>query len=123
MKDKILFVVGILFAALFIFSGANKLFDFVPPPTDEKTMKLFGAFMQIRWLMPLVAVAEIIGGILFAIPKTRALGSIVIFPVMVGIVITHIVDAPETLPMAIVLFAINIWVIYENREKYMPMIR
>jgi putative oxidoreductase len=123
MKSKILLVVSILFSALFIFSGANKLFNFVPPPTDENTLKLFGAFMQIKWLMPLVAVAEIIGGILFAIPKTRALGAIIILPVMVGIILTHIVDAPATLPMAIVLFAINVWVIYENREKYMPMIK
>jgi putative oxidoreductase len=123
MKSKILLVVSILFAALFIFSGANKLFNFVPPPDDEQTKKLFGALMQIRWLMPLVAVAEIFGAILFVIPKTRALGAIIIFPVMVGIVLTHIIDAPATLPMAIILFAINVWVIYANREKYMPMIK
>jgi putative oxidoreductase len=123
MKNKILLVVGILFGAMFIFSGANKLFNFAPPPDDPEMLKMFSNFMQIRWLMPLVAAAEIIGGVLFAIPKTRALGAIVIFPVLVGIVLTHIVDMPANLPVAIVLFAINIWVILENREKYLPMIR
>jgi putative oxidoreductase len=123
MKSKILLVVGILFGAMFIFSGANKLFNFAPPPDDPAMLKMFSNFMQITWLMPLVAVAEIIGGVLFAIPKTKALGAIVILPILVGILLTHIVDMPTGLPVAIVLFAIDVWVIFENREKYLPMIR
>jgi uncharacterized membrane protein YphA (DoxX/SURF4 family) len=49
-------------------------------------MKLFAAFGEISWLMPLVGIVEVIGGLLFIFPKTRALGAIVILPVMVGIV-------------------------------------
>jgi putative oxidoreductase len=125
MKKKILFVVSLLFGLMFINSGLNKFFHYMPMPKDmpESMMKLFGAFMQIGWLFPLIAVAEIIGGILFITNKFRALGAIIIFPVMIGIVLTHIIDAPSGLPMALVLFAINIWVIIENREKYMPMIK
>jgi uncharacterized membrane protein len=85
-------------------------------------MKVMGAFMQISWLMPLVGVIEIIGGILFIIPRYRALGSIVILPVMVGILLLNIFNAPSGLPIALVLFAINIWVIIENRAKFLPMI-
>lgn len=79
--------------------------------------------MVIGWLLPLVGAAEIIGGNLFIIPKTRALGALVIFPVMVGILLTHIITMPSGLGLALVLMAINLWVIYENREKYLPMIR
>ena len=125
MKKKILFVVGILFGLMFINSGLNKFLNYIPVPDDlpETMVKLMGAMMEIGWLIPLVAVAEIIGGILFIIPRTRALGAIVIFPVMIGIVLTHIINAPSGLVMALVLLAINLWVIYENREKYLPMIR
>jgi len=125
MKKKILLVVGILFGLMFINSGLNKFLNYIPVPDDlpETMVKLMGAMMEISWLMPLVAVAEIIGGILFMIPRTRALGAIVIFPVMIGIVLTHIINAPSGLVMALVLLAINVWVIFENREKYMPMIR
>jgi hypothetical protein len=79
--------------------------------------------MTIGWLMPLIAVAEIVGGVLVMIPKYRALGAIIIFPVMIGIVLTHIVNEPSGLPMALALFAINLWMIFDNREKYLPMIR
>ncbi len=125
MKKKILFVVSILFGLMFINSGLNKFFNYMPMPEDlpEKMMKLFTAFMEIGWLMPLIAVAEIVGGLLFITNKYRALGAIIIFPVMIGILLTHLINAPSGLPIALVLLAINLWVIIENREKYLPMIQ
>lgn len=125
MKSKILFVVSLLFGLLFINSGLNKFLNYMPMPEDmpESMTKLMTAFMQIGWLMPLIGVVEIIGGALFITNKFRALGAIMIFPVMVGILLTHIINAPSGMPIAIVLMAINLWVIVENRDKYLPMIK
>lgn len=125
MKKKILFGVSILFGLMFINSGLNKFFNYMPMPKDmpENMMKVMTAFMEIVWLMPLIAVAEIAGGLLFITNKYRALGAIIIFPIMIGILLTHIIIAPSGLPLALVLLAIEIWVIIENREKYLPMIK
>jgi uncharacterized membrane protein YphA (DoxX/SURF4 family) len=125
MKKKILFVLSLLFGLMFINSGLNKFFNYLPMPKDvpEGLMTIMGAFMQVSWLLPLIATAEIAGGILFITNKFRALGALVIFPVMIGILLTHIFYAPSGLPIALVLFAILIWVIFENREKYLPMIK
>jgi len=86
-------------------------------------MKVMGAFMEIGWLLPLIAIAEITGGVLFITNKFRALGAIILFPVLVGILLTHIFIEPSGLPLAIVLLLIEFWVIIENREKYLPMIK
>jgi uncharacterized membrane protein YphA (DoxX/SURF4 family) len=125
MKNKILFVVSLLFGLMFINAGLNKFLNYMPPPPDmpEPTMKMFIAFTQITWLMPLLGIFEIIGGILFIFKRTRALGAVIIFPIMVGIMLTHLIVAPEGLPIAVILFGILIWVIIENREKYLPMIK
>ena len=125
MKNKILFVLSLLFGLMFINSGLNKFLNYMPMPKDmpENMLKVMNAFMEIGWLMPLVAIAEIVGGILIIIPKYRALGAIIIFPVMIGIILTHIVNAPSGLPIAVVLLVINLWVIIENRQKYLPMIK
>jgi putative oxidoreductase len=125
MKKKVLLVVSILFGLMFLNAGLNKFFNYMPVPKDmpEKMMKVMGAFMEIGWLLPLIAVAEIVGGILFMTNRFRALGAIIIFPVMIGIVLTHIFIEPSGLPMALPLFAINIWVIVENRGKYLPMVQ
>ena len=125
MKKNILFVISLLFGLLFINSGLNKFFNYMPVPKDlpEGLLKVVGAFMEIKWLLPLIAVVEIVGGILVITNKFRALGAIMILPVMVGILLTHIINAPSGLILALILFVINCWIIFENRQKYMPMIR
>lgn len=125
MKKTILFIVSLLFGLMFINAGLNKFFNYMPMPKDmpQGMTDLMTAVMQIKWLMPLVGVAEIVGGILVIIPKSRALGAIIIFPVMVGILLTNIVNAPSGIPLAVILLVINLWIIIENREKYMPMVR
>jgi uncharacterized membrane protein YphA (DoxX/SURF4 family) len=124
MKKRIIFIVSLLFGLTFINAGLNKFLNYMPTPKDlpDNMVKLMHAFMEISWLMPLVGLAEVLGGVLFAIPKTRALGAIVIFPVMIGILLTNIISVPTGLPVAIALLAINLWVIYENRDKYLPLI-
>ncbi len=125
MKQKIIFGLSLLTGLMLINAGLNKFLNYIPVPEDlpENMKRINDAFMEIGWLLPLIGAAEILGGILFIIPKTRALGALVIFPVMVGILLTHLIIMPSGLVMAAVLMAINLWVIYENREKYLPMIR
>lgn len=125
MKKKIMFVVSLLFGLVFINAGLNKFFNYMPIPEDlpENMVKLMSVFMEISWLIPLVAFAEILGGLLFAIPKTRILGAMVIFPVIIGILLTNINSAPSGLPIVLILLAINLWIIYENREKLSLLIR
>lgn len=125
MKKKILFGISLLFGLMFINAGLNKFFNYMPVPDDlpENMVSIMTAYMTIGWLMPLIAVAEIMGGVLFMTNRYRSLGAIIILPVMVGILLTHIINEPSGLPMAIILLAINLWIIIENREKYLPMVK
>ena len=125
VKDKLKFIVWLLFALMFINAGLNKFFNYMPMPDDmpESMLKLMAAFASIGWLMPLVAVVEIVGGLLFLFHKTRALGAVIILPVMVGIFLTNIFDAPSGIPIAFILFLINIWTIFEYKEKYLPLLK
>ena len=125
MKNKILFVVSLLFGLMMINAGLNKFFNYMPVPEDlpQEMVDLMECMMAFGWLMPLVAIVEIVAGILVIFPKTRALGAIIIFPIVVGILLTHVVNEPSGMPVGIVVFAINIWMLIENRAKYMPMIQ
>jgi uncharacterized membrane protein YphA (DoxX/SURF4 family) len=125
MKKKILFVLSLLFGLMFINAGLNVFFNYMPPPADVSAdlIKMFAGMTQVGWLMPLVGAVQVVGGVLFIIPRFRALGAVIIAPVMVGILLTHLTIAPEGLPIALPLFVILIWLIIENKEKYLPMIR
>lgn len=119
-------IISLLFGLMFINAGLNKFLNYMPmeKPTPEQ-MELFAAFEKIFWLMPLVGVVEIVGGLLFIFPKTRALGAIVILPVMVGIVI-HVFTmdkSPMGMSIAGVLFLINLWMLIDNKEKYKALLK
>lgn len=124
MKNKILFVLCLLAGLMFINAGMDKFFHYMPMPKDmpPKAMKAGMAFMEIGWIMPLVATIEILGGLLLIIPRTRALGAIMLLPILAGIVLANINMMPSGLPIALALVAIILWVIIDNRRKYLPMI-
>ena len=123
MKNKILFVVALLFGLLFINAGLNKFFNYMPMPENmpEETLRDFQAMKEIIWLMPLLGLTEIIGGLLIIFLQKRALGAVILFPIVVGIVLTHVFVDMSGLPMAIVVAAILGWIIYENRDAYEPL--
>ena len=125
MKQKVFIVLSFIFALLLINSGLNKFFNYMPMPEDmsEAMVNDFKALMEIAWLMPLVAIAEIIAGMLIMFTKPRALGALVIFPIMVGILLTHIFVDTSTLIIAIVMSVILGWIMYENREKYLGLLK
>jgi len=124
MKSKVLTVLSVLFGLFMVNSGLNKFLHYMPmPEMSADVMAVFGAYMTVEWLMPLVALAEIVGGILFAVPKTRALGAVVVFPVMVGILAHHLYYDLPGIVVGLVLFAINVWVLVEYRDRYLPMVR
>jgi putative oxidoreductase len=123
---KILFnIVSCLFGLLLINGGLNKFFFYMPVPDDlpEAFVKDNAAIDEIEWLMPLIGSAEVIGGILLLFPKTRALGLLIVFPVMVGVLLTHTLVEPSGLVMVGIIWAIMGWIIYENREKYLGLLK
>lgn len=125
MKGKILNVISILLGLFLINGGLNKFFNYMPVPegVPEELIKDSVAFMEIEWLMPLVGTAEILGGFLLFFRKTRTLGVLILFPVMVGVLLTHIFVAPQGLIIVGIIWLILLWIIYENREKYLQLLK
>jgi len=124
MKNKILLVVGILFGLMMVNAGLNKFFNYMPAMEFTGAAATFmTALTESRYFIYLVAIVEIVGGILFMIPKYRPVGALVILPIVAGIFIFHAFLAPEGIIIAIVLLVINLWVIIENWSRYMRIIQ
>lgn len=124
MKRKILTVISVLLGLMMVNSGFNKFFNYMPmPDIAPEALEVMTSFFNTGWLMQLVAVAEIVGGVLFAIPKLRALGAVVLFPIIVGIVLFHGVNDPANVGMSFVFLGINVWAILENKSKFVPLIK
>lgn len=108
-----------LYGAGMIVFGANGFMNFLPmPKMSAQQMEIFNAFGKIGWLMPLVALTEIIGGLLVVLPKTRAVGALVLLPLIVGILAHHVHHDPEGIGAGVVFAIIELWILLENRKKY-----
>jgi len=125
MQKKVLHVLSIIFGLLLINGGLDKFFHYMPIPPDlpDPLVKDTAAIMEIVWLLPLIGMAEMVGGLLILFSKTRALGALIVFPVMVGVLLTHIFVATSGLPIALVIWAILLWIIWENRNRFLQIIR
>ncbi|MBO9619938.1 MAG: DoxX family protein [Niabella sp.] len=116
-------IIFTLFALVFLNAGLSKFFHYMPvPQMTPEQMELMGAVAKIKWLMPLTGTIEILGGLLVIFPKTRALGALVILPVMTGILVHGLTLAPDTILLAGTLMLINIWMILDNYKRYRPIL-
>lgn len=80
-----------LLALLMIIFGLNKFLGFisVEPPADPVAQQFMGAMFS-SYLFSVVAIAEIIGGILLFIPKTKFIALLLLAPVVFNIVAFHV---------------------------------
>jgi len=111
------------FGMMFLSSGLDKFFHFMPSPELEgEVLKIVTALVTIKWLLPLIAITEISGGLLFLIPKTRVLASLILLPVMIGILLQNITYTPQALTIPIILFMIDLFILIDNRAKFKPLL-
>ncbi|GGP05858.1 hypothetical protein GCM10010992_23550 [Cloacibacterium rupense] len=111
-------ILFVLFGLMFINAGLDKFLHYMPmPPMEDEMKKIFDAIVTLKWVMPLVGFVELLAGILVLFPKTRTLGALMIFPVLIGILCHNATFMPEGLAIAGVLFLINIWMMVDNWTK------
>jgi len=118
MKKKTLFVLSLLSGLMFINAGLN---IFLPHARGLHVNVCCYDADQLADAP--IRTAHVLGGVMFIIPRFRAWAAVIICLVMAGLMLNHLFVAPEGLPIALPLFAILVWAIVENREKFLPMIR
>jgi putative oxidoreductase len=110
-----------LLAFVFVVFGASYFLHFIPMPPmtgDPLTfMTLFGG----SGYMTLIKVLEIAFGVLLIFPKTRALGLLLILPIVVNILCFELFIAKQP-GIGVALVIVNLVGIYFYREKYQGII-
>jgi putative oxidoreductase len=91
----------------------------VPPMTGDPLtfMTLFGG----SGYMTLIKVLEVAFGVLLIFPKTRALGLLLILPIVGNILCFEVFIAKQP-GIGVALVIVNLVGIYFNREKYQSII-
>lgn len=112
-------IARILLGLEFLVFGLNGFLHFIPqppmPPSDMKT--LFTVLVSTHYMVPVFAL-QVIGGALLLIGRFVPLGLILLGPVIVNILLTHILMNPSGLPPG--AFAAVLWLIlfYAYRQYF-----
>ena len=77
-------IVSALVGLLMVLAGAGKLFQ--PDPN----LRAFAQFGLASWMVPVIGVAELLGGLLILVPRTSWLGAGIVVVVMFGAIVTHL---------------------------------
>ena len=112
-------IISILLGLTLITFGLNKFFNFMPVmELSAPGLEFMGAFVKIGYGMAIVAIIEIITGILIATNKYRALALVILFPIMLNALLFHMFLDPENILPAIIAVGMNLFLMYSNKEKY-----
>ena len=114
--------ISILLGLTLIIFGLNKFFTFMPVvELSAPGLEFMGAFVKVGYGMTIVAIVEIVTGILIAINKYRALALVILFPVMLNALLFHVFLDPENILPAVLVVGMNLFLMYASKEKYAPL--
>lgn len=119
-------VTRILMGLLFTFSGVNGLFQLMPPPETgipEGAMALSKAMMESGYMMPLVFVTQLLGGLGLLSGFFVPLALTLLAPVIVNIFFFHIFLAPDGNGMAIFVGLMEIYLAYSYRSAFAGILK
>jgi uncharacterized membrane protein YphA (DoxX/SURF4 family) len=121
---KILIIIArILFGLIFVVFGLNTFLHFInmPPPQG-----LAGDFMKALFASHycyVVAILQIAGGALLLLGRFVPLGLTLLGPVIVNILLFHIFLEPKGLPLAVVVSALALFLLWAYRSAFRGLIQ
>ncbi len=128
MKHATNIAAGLL-GLIFIVFGLNFFLKFIPmppgPPEGSPSALFMGALYPTGYLT-FVKVLEVLGGVLVAIPKTRALGLLVLAPIIVNILAFHVFllgGAGLIGPVTILITILPLFLLWAERRRFVALVR
>ena len=112
-------VIRVLIGLFLLFASISYFLHLMPEPVTTGDFKAFQlGLVASTYLMPLAKAVELLAGLSYVTGKYVTLANIVVLPVTLNILLINYFLAPATLPIAIVLFLANVFLIYRYWDNY-----
>ena len=117
-------IARVLLGLIFVVFGSNIFLHFIPmPPPSPGLVGDFTKALFLSGYLHVVAVFQIVGGLLLLIGRFVPLGLLLLAPVIVNIDLVHILMDPSGLPMAIVISILLVFLIWRYRDAFGGILR
>ncbi len=122
--SKVKMIARILLGLMVLIFGLNKFFQFIPmPPLPQEATDFMGAMAKTGYLLPIVAIVEIITGILLLLKKFVPLALVILFPVLLNAFLFHLfLDLPGIGGAAFAI-AMNVYLFLAHKESYQEILK
>ncbi|WP_017495484.1 MULTISPECIES: DoxX family membrane protein [unclassified Flavobacterium] len=112
-------IVRVLIGLLLLFASLSFFFKLAPEPETTGDFKAFNmGLVASTYLLPLAKSIELLCGIAFVTGRYVTLANILILPITVNILFINYFLAPQGLPLAVLLFLGNLFLIYRYWDNY-----
>src|SRR5690348_5075810 len=114
----------VLLGLVFVVFGSNIFLHFIPmPPPPPGFLGDFTKAPFLSHYLHVVAVFQIVGGLLLLVGRYVPLGLVLLAPVIVNIDLVHILMEPSGLPMAAVVSILLVFLIWRYRDALAGIVR
>lgn len=113
-----------LLGLIFFVFGMNMFFNFIPlPPPPEGPARQFMISLAVSHYLYVVGALEVVGGALLLGGRLVPLGLSLLGPVIVNILCFHILLEPSGLPMAFLVAALALFLLWRCRANFAGLVR
>lgn len=124
MKNKIEMGFRILIGLMLAMSGLNKLFGFMPmPEMSESGSTFMEALNHAKYIIPSIAIVEIIGGILLVANRAVSFALIILAPIIFNIFFFHIFLEPEGVGAGIIFVIVFSWFAWNRKHDFTSLFK
>lgn len=118
-------IIATLLGLAFIAFGAMNLLGMMPkdpPPMPPAALSFMAAMMPTGY-MKLIALVQLLGGLLVIVPRTRNLGLLFLGPIIVNILAFHIfLTGGHDIVPGLVVAALALFLLYVERRAWIALV-
>jgi uncharacterized membrane protein YphA (DoxX/SURF4 family) len=116
-------IARILLGLVFAVFGSNAFLNFIPmPPMHGPGGDFIGAMYHTGYLY-IVAGCEVLGGLILLSGRYTPLGLTLLGPVIVNILCFHIFMDHQGMPMAIIVAALALFLLFRHRTAFAGLLK
>lgn len=88
------------------------------PEMPQLAGEFMGALVNSGYLMVVVAIVEVVTGVLLLINKYQALALVLVFPILLNAFLFHLFLDPSGIGGALLAITMNMYLLFTNKESY-----